>query len=95
MSKEKIDILNCCHNEMIKGMESIHTTNFPMAYTDTALNAMDVFAEQESIEFFKWVGKYYFEGMNGYVNRGSNSFSKGFTIEQLYNKFKKRTKNGL
>ena len=67
-----------------------------MAYTDTALNAMGIFAEQESIEFFNWVHKHYFNaGMNGYVKNGSNSFSKGNTINQLYNKFKNRTKNGL
>ena len=95
MSKEKIDILNESHREHIKGLESIHTKDFPATYTRTALFAMDVFAEQESVKFFEWVNKFYYDGMNGYIERGSNAFSKGYTINELYNKFKNREKNGF
>lgn len=42
MSKEinLKEILNKCHKEAIEGFESIHTKDFPVAYTPQALNAM-------------------------------------------------------
>ena len=87
MSKEKIDILNESHSRHIKGMESIHTKEFPAVYTDTALDAMDVFGEQQSVEFFEWVNKNYYRGMNGYVPNGWGAYSADYTIKQLYKTF--------
>lgn len=89
MSKEKIDILNTCHKKYIAGMESIHTKEFPAVYTDTALDAMDIFGEQQSIEFFKWVDKNYFKGVNGYVPNGWGAYSASYTLKDLYKEFLK------
>ena len=47
--KSKEDILNEQHRKAIKGFESIHTKHFPLAYQEAALNAMEVYAEQEYI----------------------------------------------
>lgn len=93
MSKEKIDILNESHRKRIKGLESIHTKDFPAAYTLTALDAMDVFGQQQSLEFFEWVNKNYYKGMNGYVPNGWNAYASGKTIKQLYKVFTEEKEN--
>jgi hypothetical protein len=85
--KEKIDILNDCHKKHIKGMESIHTKEFPVVYTDTALDAMDIFGQQKSLEFFAWVNKNYYKGKNGWIPHGWGAYAFGCTIKQLYERF--------
>jgi len=84
MIKKNIDILNECHTKHIKGMESIHTKYFPSVYTETALDAMDVFSEQQSVNFFNFVKLNFYEGNNGYVINGDKDNNSGLKIKQLY-----------
>jgi hypothetical protein len=87
MSKETIDILNECHKKHIVGIESIHTKEFPAVYTDTALDAMDIFAEQQSLQFFEWLNNNYYKGANGWIPHAYGSFASGNTLKEMYKKF--------
>lgn len=87
MGKEKIDILNTCHKKHIEGMESIHTKEFPATYTETALDAMDIFGKQQSVEFFDYVNKNYYRGVNGYVPNGWGAYSASYKVKDLYEFF--------
>lgn len=55
VQQSALSLLNQKHREAIKGMESIHTKDFPAAYTNTALDAMQEYAKREAIEFALWV----------------------------------------
>lgn len=59
VQQSALSLLNQKHREAIKGMESIHTKDFPAAYTNTALDAMQEYAKREAIEFALWVMENY------------------------------------
>lgn len=46
--------------------------------------------KSDAVEFFNWVNKGYFEGMNGFVPHGWGGYASGYTIEKLYDKFLNR-----
>lgn len=45
--------------------------------------------KSHTLEFFNWVHKKYWKGMNGWIPYGCNPYSNGFTIEKLYDEFLK------
>ena len=47
-------------------------------------------AKSDAIEFFNWVHKEYWKGMNGWIPYGWNAYASGYTIEKLYDKFLSR-----
>lgn len=48
MPKTLEEILQEEYIKSIKGMESVHTTHFPLAYKEAAINAAKVYARQEA-----------------------------------------------
>ncbi len=46
----------------------------------------------DAVEFYNFVSKKYYKGMNGYVPNGYNAFSSGKTIKDIYKQFLNRDK---
>ena len=55
-----------------------------------ALLADSLPIKSDAIEFFNWVNKGYFKGVNGFVPHGWGGYASGYTIEELYDKFLNR-----
>lgn len=69
MTKEKI--LDKAHLDFVtqNGISSIHTKEFPGAYKEQAIIAMDECAKQQAIAFAEWIAGNGFRRMRGRKNK--------------------------
>jgi len=52
------------------------------------IEAMHEFAAIEAVGFVEFKTKHYYEGFNGWVERGSNAYGRGLSTSELYEKYK-------
>lgn len=89
----RIDILNSEYHQWVdeKGVKSIYPNNFPEAYKESAMNAMDERGKQMCLELLEYMAKNNIEC--GICKEGpfflqkKNMQYKAYTKEELFNNF--------
>jgi hypothetical protein len=90
MPDKRVEILNSEYSKWVaeKGFGVIYPPNFPAAYKDAAINAMDENGKQMCLELLEYMAK---NEVNCFVDRhGRRRFEYNgdeFTSEQLFENF--------
>lgn len=91
MPDKREEILNLEHRKFVeeKGLSAIYPKEFPKAYKDAAINAMDENGKQMCFDLLEYMAKNNIECVWSEIDGGMDFFYKGswITKEQLFENF--------